>query len=81
MNNLTEGNIVFRRLNENDKDLFINLRMDFFMDYYNLNETEKKQIVNNLKRYFNDQATEVGYNLYKHLGFNDSKDRGMWLKI
>jgi GNAT superfamily N-acetyltransferase len=26
-------------------------------------------------------ATEAGYNLYKHLGFNDSKDKGMWLKI
>ena len=26
-------------------------------------------------------ATEVGYNLYKNLGFNDSKDKSMNLKI
>jgi len=158
--NLAEENIVLKKLNENDMDLFINLRMDFFLDYYTIDETEKIQIENNLKKYFNEHinkddfigmyaeyngkiasvaymiisekpanpnyidgktgtlmnvftypeyrrkglakrlvneiikeakekgvgfihlmATEAGYNLYKHLGFNDSKDKGMWLKI
>jgi len=157
---LTEKSIIFRKLNENDKDLFIKLRMDFFLDYYNLNETEIKQIKNSLDKYFNEHinqndfigmvaeyngniasvvyliitdkpanpnfidgktgtimnvftypeyrrkglakkiikeiikqakekgvgyidlmATEAGYDLYKRLGFNDSKDKGMWLKI
>jgi hypothetical protein len=38
---LIEENIVFRKLNENDMDLFISLRLDFFMDYYNIEEPEK----------------------------------------
>jgi len=152
--------MTFRKLNENDRDLFITLRMDFFLDYYDLSETEKKQIEDNLKKYFTEHinkddfigmiaecngniasvvyliitekpanpnfidgktgtimnvftypeyrkkgiakklikeiikeakekgvgyvdlmATEAGYSLYKKLGFNDSKDKGMWIKI
>jgi len=158
--NKNEDDIVFRKLNESDKNLFIKLRMDFFMDYYDLNETEIKQIEDNLEIYFNEHinkddfigmvaeyngkiasvvyliitdkpanpnfmdgktgtimnvftypeyrrkgmakelikeivkeakergvgyidlmATDAGYGLYKHLGFNDSKDKGMWLKV
>jgi len=160
MNNSIEKNIVFRKLNENDKELFINLRMAYLMDCYDICETDKKQIENNLKIYFDDHinkndfigiigeydnkiisvayliitekppnknfingktgtlmnvytypeyrkngiakkligeiikeaktkeinyidlmATEAGYNLYKKLGFNDSKDKSMNLKI
>jgi hypothetical protein len=43
MDTVTVENVIFRKLNENDNDLFINLRMDFFMDYYTIEETEKKK--------------------------------------
>jgi len=158
--NVRGENMVFRKLNENDKELFIKLRMDFFMDYYSFEETEKRQIENSLRRYFGEHinkgdfigmvaecngniasviyliitdkpanpkfiegktgtlmnvftypefrrkglakqlikeivkeakergvgyidlmATDAGYGLYKHLGFNDSKDKGMWIKV
>jgi hypothetical protein len=48
MDKLIEENIAFRKLNENDMGLFINLRLDFFMDYYNIEEPEKKQIENEI---------------------------------
>jgi len=49
---LAEENISYRRLNEKDRDLFINLRMVFLLDRYYINEPEKKNIENNLKTYF-----------------------------
>jgi len=160
MDNLTDENIVLRKLNENDRDLFIKLRIDFFMDYFDLDETEKRKIENNLRVYFDEHinkgdfvglvaeyngntassvylvitdkpanphfmegktgtllnvftypdyrkkglaqklimeilkearekgvgyidllATDAGYPLYKKLGFNESKDKSMWLKL
>jgi GNAT superfamily N-acetyltransferase len=149
-------NIIFRKLNKNDKELFIQLRFAYLSEEYNLNEIEKVQLNNNLNLYFekhimeNDfigiigeyngeiisvaylaisekpanpnfingktgtllnvytypkyrkngiatklikeiineakkldikridlMATEAGYNLYKNLGFRDSKDKSM----
>jgi GNAT superfamily N-acetyltransferase len=58
MDKLIEENIVFRKLNENDMGLFISLRLDFFMDYYNIEEPEKKQIENSLKNYFNEHINK-----------------------
>jgi len=47
-------NIVFRKLNENDMELFINLRLDFLIDCFNsINDADKNDIKNNLKSYFN----------------------------
>jgi len=160
MDNLSDENIVLRKLNENDKELFIKLRMAYFLDYYDISEDEMLQIKNNLNKYFDKHinkddfigmiaeyngniasvvymiiaekpanphfidgktgtlmnvftypeyrkkgiaqklikeiineakergvgyidlmATDAGYSLYKNLGFNDSKDKGMWKKI
>jgi len=160
MDNFTGETLTFRKLNENDRELFVKLRLDFFLDYYVFNETEKSQIENSLKKYFDKHinkddfigmvaeyngniasvvyliitdkpanpkfidgktgtimnvftypeyrkkgmakklinemikeagekgvgyidlmATEAGYGLYKHLGFNDHKDKGMWKEI
>ena len=52
-NNLLE-NIIFRKLNENDKELFVNLRISFIMDCFNknINEIDKKEIENSLNSYF-----------------------------
>jgi len=45
MENIVAKNIVFRRLNENDKDLFVNLRLIFLMDCFNeINKTDKEEI-------------------------------------
>ena len=38
-NNLLEK-IIFRKLNENDKELFVNLRISFIMDCFNKNINE-----------------------------------------
>jgi len=160
MDNEILGKIIFRKLNENDKNIFISLRITFLIECFNINETEKNIIQNELEQYFykhinkNDfigiigeyngeivsvayliinekpanlnmingkggtllnvytfpeyrrkgiskkliqkileeaktyelkfidlMATEDGYNLYKKLGFNDSKDKSMNIKL
>lgn len=54
MDNLIEKNIVFRKLTEIDKELFVKLRMAYLTDEHTINEPEKKQIENNLKSYFDE---------------------------
>ena len=55
MENLMEENIKFRKLNENDKDLFVSLRIIFLIDCFNgIIETDKKEIENNLRIYFDE---------------------------
>jgi len=59
MENTVEKNIVFRKLNENDKDLFVNLRLIFLMDCFDeINETDKEQIEKNLKIYFDEHINK-----------------------
>jgi len=156
----TMENIVYRKLNENDLDVFINLRILFLKETTAMSETEKCEIENSLKIYFDKYintsnfigiiaehngnvvsvaylniydkpanpnitngktgslmnvytfpeyrrkgiseelikiiikeaknlgikyidllATEAGYNLYKKLGFNDTRDKSMSIKI
>ena len=52
MNNNILENITFRKLNENDKELFVNLRIIFLEDRFKLDGNEKEEIKNNLKIYF-----------------------------
>jgi ribosomal protein S18 acetylase RimI-like enzyme len=47
-------NITFRKLNKNDMDLFINLRIVFLEDRFSLKEDEKIKITNNLQIYFKE---------------------------
>jgi len=56
MNNNIKENVVFRKLNENDRDLFVSLRIIFLKDCFNdkLNDTNKEQIENSLKIYFDE---------------------------
>ena len=60
MNNIIKENVVFRKLNENDRDLFVNLRIKFLMDCFNdkINNTDKKQIENNLYIYFDEHISK-----------------------
>jgi len=58
MENTNEENVVLKRMNENDKELFVKLRMDFFLEYYHLEETEKRQIEQSLRRYFDDHINK-----------------------
>ncbi len=47
--------IVFRKMNENDKDLFVNLRLIFLTDCFDIiTQTEKENIEQNLKIYFDE---------------------------
>jgi len=56
MNNNIKENVVFRKLNENDRDLFVSLRIIFLKDCFHdkINDTNKKQIENSLKIYFDE---------------------------
>ena len=60
MNNNIKENVVFRKLNENDKDLFVSLRIIFLMDCFNdkIYDTNKKQIENSLKIYFDEHINK-----------------------
>jgi GNAT superfamily N-acetyltransferase len=47
--------LEFRKLNTDDKTLFIKLRFDFFsMNDFDITETEKNEIKNNLNIYFDE---------------------------
>jgi ribosomal protein S18 acetylase RimI-like enzyme len=59
MEKLTENDIIFRKLNKNDKELFVNLRIQFLMDCFDvINESEKIQIKNNLNLYFDEHINK-----------------------
>jgi len=58
MNNNILENISFRKLNENDKELFVNLRIVFLTDRFNINENEKNEIINNLNHYFDEHINK-----------------------
>ena len=45
-------NMKFRTLNENDKELFIRLRMAYLEEEYTFDETVKHELLNNLNSYF-----------------------------
>jgi len=51
-------NIVFRKLNKNDKELFINLRFAYLSEEHNFDEIEKEQLKNNLNIYFEKHIKE-----------------------
>jgi len=51
-------NIVFRKLNRNDKELFINLRFAYLGEEHNFDETGREQLKNNLNLYFEKHITE-----------------------
>jgi len=53
MDNFNKENIVLRRINKNDRELFVGLRLIFLMDCFDaINDTDKNDIENNLKSYF-----------------------------
>jgi len=54
MDNEILDKIIYRQLNENDKELFIKLRITFLTDRFDLNQNEKIEIVNNLNIYFDE---------------------------
>jgi predicted GNAT family acetyltransferase len=45
-------NLNFRKLDNNDLDIFIKLRFKFLLNEYNIDEMEKDEIENNLRKYF-----------------------------
>jgi hypothetical protein len=62
MEKLTENDIIFRKLNKNDKELFVNLRIQFLMDCFDvINESEKVQIINNLDLYFDEHINKNNF--------------------
>ena len=50
--------ISFRKLNENDKDLFIKLRLAYLNEEHNLDEIERDQLIDNLKVYFENHIVK-----------------------
>jgi len=55
--------IVIRKLNENDKEAFVNLRIMFLIDCFNsinesISEMDKKEIENNLNIYFENHINK-----------------------
>jgi len=55
-------NIVFKKLNKNDKKLFISLRLIFLMDCFDtINDTERNEIENNLKTYFDSHINKKNF--------------------
>jgi hypothetical protein len=54
-------NIIFRKLSKNDKELFIQLRFIYLNEEYDLNETEKDQLKNNLNLYFEKYIIENNF--------------------
>ncbi|ULQ58636.1 hypothetical protein K7I13_08685 [Brucepastera parasyntrophica] len=59
-NNIEKEKLVFRKLNKNDKNLFVELRFAYFsMSDFVISEIEKNKIKNNLITYF-DENIENG---------------------
>ena len=55
MDNFFEKNIIIRKLDENDKEIFIKLRMAYLMETFdNVNLTDIEQIEKNLNKYFDE---------------------------
>jgi len=54
-------NLLFRKLTEADKDIFIELRMAFLKEEFQMTETEQIQIKDNLVLYFSEHI------FYSHL--------------
>jgi len=53
MDGIFETELIIRKLNKNDKDIFIKLRMAYIKETYKkVNLTELKQIESNLNKYF-----------------------------
>jgi GNAT superfamily N-acetyltransferase len=51
--NVNTKDLVYRKLGNNDKDLFIKLRLDFINEFHkDITETEKDKIKISLKNYF-----------------------------
>jgi GNAT superfamily N-acetyltransferase len=54
-NNIEKEELKFRKLNKEDKDLFVKLRFEYFaMSNFNINEFEKNELKNNLTKYFDE---------------------------
>jgi len=51
-------NIIFRKLNKNDKELFINLRFAYLNEEHNFDEIGIEQLKNNLNLYFEKHIME-----------------------
>jgi len=51
-------NIIFRKLNKNDKELFINLRFAYLNEEHNPDEIGMEQLKNNLNLYFEKHIME-----------------------
>ena len=63
MDNNILDKIIFRKLNENDKEVFIDFTIIFLIDIFNsfnksMNEIDKKKIENNLNIYFENHINK-----------------------
>ena len=47
-----DNNVTYRKLNSNDLDIFVRLRLDFLSEMKNLDEIEKEKITKSLQGYF-----------------------------
>jgi len=51
--NIDNNKLIYRKLGNNDMDLFIKLRLDFINEFHkNIDETEKDKLKTSLKDYF-----------------------------
>jgi len=51
-------NLVYRKLDHNDRDLFIQLRLDFINEFHkDVDETEKEELKSSLQSYFDKHIT------------------------
>ena len=53
--NIEKEKLVFRKLNNSDRELFVKLRFEYFLiDGFDINENNRNEIKNNLIKYFDD---------------------------
>jgi GNAT superfamily N-acetyltransferase len=54
-NSIEKEELKFRKLNKDDKDLFVKLRFEYFsMSNFDINEFERNELKNNLTKYFDE---------------------------
>jgi GNAT superfamily N-acetyltransferase len=60
-NRIEKEELKFRKLNKDDKDMFVKLRFEYFsMSDFDINEFERIELKNNLVKYF-DENIETKY--------------------
>ena len=62
MDNFITDKLLFRKLTQDDKEIFIKLRMAYITDTFeNINGSNTKEIKNNLELYFNEHINKKDF--------------------